>query len=415
MLSLALALFFLLVNPSYAKSVSYTLEQFEPYVEKTLAEWKIPGAAVAIVDKDNIVFMRGFGVRSLTTKEPVDTRSVFRIGSLSKGFAAELTGIMVERGYLDWDDKVTSYLPKVKLASPQSTQKLTVRHLLSHQTGLPSHSYDNLIESHRPYHEIILSLDKLPLNCSAGQCYNYQNAAYSLSGNILEVVAGQQYNTLLKRYIFQPLQMYDASATYEELMANPNHTDCHIGGGGHYTPCKIGKAYYAVAPAGGINASVNDMGQWLRAQLGAYPKVLSPHVLKTVHSPLVATPTELRQPHSPWRRDRLRSAHYGLGWRVYDYAGTPMIFHGGALRGTSAAIAFIPEKQVGIVVLTNANTTLPGLLIARFYDLYLDIPEKDWGASLLAAQKKHSTKKYVAAKSAKKKPKKSKPKAKPLH
>ena len=142
--------------PVHAKHITQVIEDFEPYAEKTLADWNIPGAAIAVVYQDNIVLLRGFGVRSLKTQEPVDTRTVFRIGSLSKGFAADLTGMMVERGYLDWDDKVVSYLPNVKLKTLKNTQNLTIRHVLSHQTGLPSHSYDNLIEAHRPYPDIIL-------------------------------------------------------------------------------------------------------------------------------------------------------------------------------------------------------------------------------------------------------------------
>jgi beta-lactamase class C len=386
-----------------ARPIEPVIEQYAPFAEKAFADWNIPGAAVAIVYQDKIVYMRGFGVSSLKTQEPVNTRTVFRIGSLSKGFASDLTGIMVERGHLDWDDKVVEYLPRVSLKSKKSTQNLTVRHLLSHQSGLPSHSYDNLIEAHKPYSEIILSLNKLPLNCPVGKCYNYQNATYSVVGNVLEVATGQHYNELLRRHIFQPLQMYDASVTYDDIMSNPNHAECHIGGGGKFAPCPIGKAYYAVAPAGGVNASINDMAQWLRAQLGGYPQVISPKVLREVQTPHVETRSELRQGHSPWRKERLRAAHYGMGWRVYDYAGSQMIFHGGALRGVSAAIAFMPQEQVGIVILTNSNVPIPGMMVAKFYDLYLGLPERDWGNPHKASGGGKGKKARTGKKSSKKK------------
>lgn len=396
-------LLFFFATSTQADSIDTVLEKYIPFVEATLNETQIPGAAIAIVSRDKVHYIHGFGYRNLKTKEPVNTHTVFRIGSLSKGFAADLTGILVEKGYLHWDDKVVSYLPNIALKSPKSTQNLTVRHLLSHQSGLPSHAYDNLIESHRPYHEIILSLNKLPLNCPVGQCYNYQNAAYSIVGNVLEVATTQHYNQLLKKHIFGPLQMHDASVTYQEITQNPNHATCHVGGNGKFAPCPIGKAYYAVAPAGGVNASIQDMANWVRAQLGAYPKVLSPQVLKEVQTPLVETRSELKQNHSPWRRDRLRSAYYGMGWRIYDYAGSRMIFHGGALRGVSTAIGFMPQEDIGIVILTNSNIPIPGMMVAKFYDYYLGLPEKNWNKAYKPAPVSSAPKKAKPKKKAKQK------------
>ena len=129
-------------------------------------------------------------------------------------------------------------------------------------------------------------------------------------------------------------------------------------------------------PAAGVNASIKDMTQWLIAQMGNRPDVLSPKLLDTLHEPEIDTPTERHA--SPWRRARLRDAHYALGWRVYDYAGETLVFHAGAVRGYRAIIAFLPKHQFGAVMLWNCESALPMGLMPMLLDRYLGLPQVDW-------------------------------------
>ena len=144
---------------------------------------------------------------------------------------------------------------------------------------------------------------------------------------------------------------------------------------------------YTLLSAGGINASLSDLTIWLRAQMGAYPTIITPTILKAVQTPQITIPAkDLDKPWAPWQKDRLQLASYGLGWRIDDYAGTPMIFHSGALTGFSTVIGFLPKQEVGIIVLANTNDFSASILMAQFFDLYLNIPLQDWSTPLLTLQ-----------------------------
>jgi beta-lactamase class C len=146
--------------------------------------------------------------------------------------------------------------------------------------------------------------------------------------------------------------------------------------GGTWVPVRPKETYYRIPPAAGVNASIHDMSQWLIAQMGHRPDVLSPEVLNEIHTPQVATPGEMRS--SPWRRERLKSAYYGLGWRIYDYAGETLIFHAGAVQGYRAMIAFLPKYRFGAAMLWNSESGLPAGLMPMLFDRYLGLPEVNW-------------------------------------
>jgi beta-lactamase class C len=139
------------------------IEQYDLFVDQKLAELAAPGAAIAIVRGDSTLYMKCFGVRKVGQPEPIDSHTVFRSASLSKGFAAVLTGLLVQDKLLQWDDKVIWYLPNFSLKSKAQAQNLTIRHILSHTSGLPSHTYDNLVEANIPFDMIIEQLKAAPV------------------------------------------------------------------------------------------------------------------------------------------------------------------------------------------------------------------------------------------------------------
>jgi beta-lactamase class C len=153
--------------------------------------------------------------------------------------------------------------------------------------------------------------------------------------------------------------------------ARPHRRSAH-----EWTPFSPNESYYHVAPAAGVNASIRDMEQWLIAQMGGRPNVLSPALLTRLHTPLVETARELRT--SLWRRGRLNDAQYALGWRIYDYAGTTLVFHAGAVQGYRAMIAFFPQYRFGAVMLWNCECGGPVGLMPMLLDRYLGLPEVNW-------------------------------------
>lgn len=352
------------VNP-YFYHLHHVIQEYDQFVGEKLNELGAPGAAIAIVSGDSIVYMKCFGVREVGRREPVNPHTVFRIASLSKGFAAVLTGLLVQDSLLHWDDKVVKYLPDFSLKDAANTKNLTIRHVLSHTTGLPSHAYDNLLDANLPFDTIVGRLKEVPMACRVGECYNYQNVVYSLIGKVVEAATGRDYRQLVKTRLFAPLGMRDASLDYESLVTNANHASPHIKRRNQWIPAAARDTYYSAAPAAGVNASLTDMAQWLCALLGRTPNILPPGVIEEVSNPVIKTRRELRRYH--WN-GRARHAYYALGWRVFDYAGTRLIFHSGGLRGYAAQIAFIPQQDIGIVVLLNGS--IENIFVSSFLDMY---------------------------------------------
>lgn len=170
--------------------------------------------------------------------------------------------------------------------------------------------------------------------------------------------------------------MHDASYGLEGLQASARWARPHARSRGGWVSLDPKPNYYRVAPAAGVNASISDLAQWLLAHGGHRPDVLPPPLLATLHAPRVATPTEIRG--SSWRRARLRQASYALGWREYDYAGHPLIFHGGAVQGYRGMMALLPEQDLGIAILWNSESALPSGLLPTVLDSVLGLPAGHW-------------------------------------
>jgi beta-lactamase class C len=336
----------------------------------------IPGMAMAIVQNGKVLVLKGYGVTDARGNEPVTTDTVFRLASLSKGFAGTLAGLLVQDGVIGWDMKVVDHLPAFRLASTQDTQNLTVRDILSQRAGLTRNTYDRDLEGDVPFELLVQKLANAPMACAPGECYAYQNVSFSLIGDLVFAETGDFYTHQVEKRIFQPLGMFNSSYGREALEASPSWARPHVRGAGGWVPVRAREAYYRIPPAAGVNTSIHDMSQWLIAQMGHRPDVLSPAVLTDIHTPLVPTPDQLHG--APWRRERLSDARYATGWRVFDYAGHTLVFHGGAVQGYRTMIGFLPDKDVGAVILWNSESAVPSGLMPMIMDRALGLPEQDW-------------------------------------
>ncbi len=336
----------------------------------------IPGMAMAIVQDGRILVLHGYGVTEAGGTEPVTTDTVFRLASLSKAFASTLAALLVADGTLSWDLRIADHLPAFKLANLQDTQSLTVRDILSQRAGLTRNTYDRDLESDVPFELLVQKLANAPLACAPGDCYAYQNISFSLIGDIVFAVTGDFYSHQVESRIFQPLGMYNSSYGREALEASRSWARPHVRGGGGWRAVRPQEAYYKIPPAAGVNTSIHDMAQWLIAQMGHRPDVLSPAVLADVHTPQVPTPDQMHG--APWRRERISDAYYATGWRVFNYAGHTLIFHGGAVQGYRSEIAFLPDRDIGAVILWNSESAVPSGLMPIILDRALGLPERDW-------------------------------------
>lgn len=375
-------LFFLLLQPQISFSSDKSdqrykedlVYKYDAFVSNYIEMSGTPGVAIAIVIDGNIVLLKTYGVKKAGQPEPINTNTVFRIASVSKGFASVLAGMLVKEGVLKWDDKIIKYLPEFSLKDKAYTDNLTVRNILNHTSGLVPHAYDNLIEANVPFNKIVDKLQELPSYCPVGECYGYQNALYSLIANIIESATGKEYTSLLSERILKPLGMNSVSFNKEQFISSKNYASPHERINLKLTPVTPRGTYYSTIAASGLNASIQDMAQWLLAMLGNRQDVIPLSVISEVCKPIIKTPQELRKYN--WK-NRLKSIHYGMGWRIFNYSGYNLIYHSGNVYGYLAVVAFLPEYNTGIAVLQNSR------VYNRYAYAFLDMYLQDRGQTLI--------------------------------
>ncbi len=353
----------------------FNVAAIESMAEQLTYGNRVPGIAMAIVQNGRVLSARGFGVTDIGNPQPVDAHTVFRLASLSKAFAGTMAGLLVNDGTLRWDSKVTDYVPGFQLGTPEATRRLTVADVLSHRVGLPYNAYDRDIEANADYYTLTRKLASAPLKCEPGDCYAYQNVAFSLIGDVVYAASGSFYEQAVERRILKPLGMNDASLGLAGIQASPRWARPHVRSRNGWVSLSPKPTYYRVAPAAGVNASASDMAQWLLAHTGHRQDVLPAPLLATLHAPLVNTPGEMR---SGWRRQRLDSAGYALGWRVFDYAGHTVVFHAGAVQGYRGLVALLPERDLGIAVMWNGESSVPSGLMPTILDRAIGLPTQRW-------------------------------------
>jgi beta-lactamase class C len=342
---------------------------YDHYLQNVVDSLKSPGAAAALVYKGEIVLLKGYGVKRSGGIDSVDAHTVFRLGSVSKGFASVLTGIMVEEGSLGWDDNVRHYLSDFTMKDTSSASHVTIRNILSHTSGFPEHTYTDMLDHGHDYDEIKGALSGVPNIAKPGQVYGYQNVVFSLIGDILFQVSGKDYNNLLQEKIFMPLNMHDASTNYTSFYYNPNTAMPHIRAGSHWKVKPKNNRYYSVSPASGVNASASDMAKWLLALTGFYPEVIDKNTILEISDHTIETPKKSAYQRN-WKS--LEKTYYGLGWRVFLMKGHEIVYHGGYVEGFRAEIAFDPDTKLGIAVLFNSNASVAAQCIPLFVNSFFN-------------------------------------------
>lgn len=352
-----------------AKNIVAAIQKMEEQIQDNIQKKRIPGCAVAVVYKNHIIFINGYGVRTIGKDDKIDLDTVFQLGSVSKPIAATLAAVLEDKGILDLDDPVSQYLPGFTLHKQEPTS-LKITNVLSHTSGVPRSGFNNLIETHTPYPDIMATLQKTRVVTLPGLRYDYHNAMYGLISEIIEAATHTTFQEALKVNLLQPLNMRSTSATFDGLFLGMNYATPHTRGGkAGLTPAEpYSQGYYIVAPAGGINSSIRDMAIFLNAQLGGYPKIVSRKVLAKLHAPVIPT-------HSMLSGGRSKNPSYGLGWRIIEYADQKMVYHSGWVKGFTNFIAFLPESELGIVLLHNSDIRFCTPIVVKFFEAALGLPE----------------------------------------
>ncbi len=341
------------------------LQDYARHVQQQAQKYRIPGYAFVYYQQGETpkVFVHG---KTHSGGKAINKDTVFRLASVSKTFTGLLMAKLVEQGELSWDTKISELVPQQNF-SGEGMQALALKHIVGQSSGFMPNAYDNLIEADYSLDRVLSYLAKLEPICSPGECYTYQNALFGAIENYL-LNQETSYHRQLQEQLFVPLGMQHASAGKGALLSSEQWARPHIAiARNRWREGEIESNYYRFAPAAGVNASISDMAIYLQALLGEFPTVLPPKLIETVSAPRVKTKRETFR--RGWRGE-LQDAHYGLGWRVYDFNGNRIIYHGGWVKGYRADVAFAPDFKAGYVMLMNAESNLINTTTAEFWKRY---------------------------------------------
>lgn len=327
-------------------------DRMQERTQTAVFEQRIPGSAWVIVHNGQIVQTGLHGFVDSRRTRPVDKDTVFRIASVSKGFAGVLAGLLVSEGRISLQDPIRQYAPSFRFkASPQV--ELTIEDVLGQRSGFVPNAYDNLIESGMPRQQIYTHFEELAPICPPRTCYSYQNSVFSLIEDVVESATAVPYPALLEQRIFEPLDMTHASVGFEAFQQSENRAEPHLKTRSGWRQTRPRASYYQVSSAAGINASITDMANWANAMLGHHPEIITSEAIQASLRPAIQTRNELR--HRSWRGS-LSDAHYALGWRIYQLHGESLALHSGWVAGYRAEIALSHRHDLGLVILMNAES-----------------------------------------------------------
>ena len=347
--------------------------RLEARLAELVREENMVGLAVGIVENGQIRFAKGFGTTASNSQEPVTEQTVFRWASLSKGVAADMVALLASRKQLSLYDPVNKYSGTLRLPGGNEG-RATVADLLSHRLGIHGHAHDARLEGGEDPRYLRQLLAFLPQQCAPGECHSYQNVGYDAATDIIERLTGKGFEAALTENLFRPLGMSNASASRQALLGAKSWARPHRGRGAG--PEEVLEPYYRVPSAGGVNGSIMDLTLWMRAQMGLAPQVLPQDALDAVQTPRVNTPGETRRRRN--YLERTPNSAYGLGWRVFNYAGNKVVGHHGGVRGYRSLILFDPVRKSGVVALWNIGTSRPNGIEYEVMDMIYGLPFKNW-------------------------------------
>ncbi|HEU0134333.1 MAG TPA: serine hydrolase domain-containing protein [Allosphingosinicella sp.] len=349
-------------------------KRLDQRLQTLMRNQRMVGLAVGVVENGEIRFLKGYGETAAGSGEAVTTDTVFRWASVSKGVAGVMVALLADEGKLSLYEPVAKYSSSLRLPAGNE-QKATVADLLSHRLGLFGHAQDSKLEDGMDPRFLRASLAQLNSICSPGTCWAYQNVAYDAASEIVEKVTGKSYAEAVRERLFGPLGMVSASMTRDGLVTARRWARPHVGGK-NSKPVEVAEPYYRVPAAGGVNSTIKDLAIWMQAQMGLKASVLSPSVLESVQTARASTPGELGRMRK--YRERVNTAAYGLGWRVYDYSGHRVVGHHGGVRGYRSLIMFDPALKSGVVALWNGSSGQPWGLEFEVMDMFYRLEPRDW-------------------------------------
>ena len=347
--------------------------------QRVLKDQKAVGFAVAVVNKDKIIYAKGFGYRDNEKKLPVTPNTLFAIGSCTKAFTASLLGLLNKDGKVDFDKSPREYLPQLHFFNKEMDDEITLRDMMCHRTGLPRHDYSWYLFKTSSRDSLLQRIKYMEPTAPVRQVFQYNNFMFLLQGMITEKLTSKSWEENVKEKIFTPLGM---NASNFSIHTMEKSDDASLG----YAVVKdsiIKKLDYydidAMGPAGAINSNVNEMANWVitwinGGKFNGKEILPSSYVTQAMSSQMVVAPG-LPDPEIP----DAQFSNYGFGWFLISYRGHYRVEHGGNIDGFSASTSFFPTDSIGIIVLSNQNgSAVPGIVRNIVADRLLGLKKIDW-------------------------------------
>jgi CubicO group peptidase (beta-lactamase class C family) len=385
---LALAVVLALSLSASAQAVDQAA--LDALMSESMKHWQAPGSAVVVVRGDEVVYLKGFGVKDVNTKQPVTPDTIFAIGSTTKAFVTAAMAILADEGKMNWDDAVRKHLPYFRLSDPLANENVTMRDIVTHRTGLVRH---DLLWYGAPWsrEEIIRRVGFVPLSYGFRTTFQYQNIMFLTAGQAVGAASGGSWEEFTQKRIFDPLGMKSANFSALKAEQSPDHASPHSKRSAGIEVVKW-RNIDNVGPAGSINASARDLSNWIRLHLNDGvvdgKRLISSENLRETHTPQMVIRNEGR-----WRlffpESETSQLSYGLGWFINDYRGHKLVMHGGTIDGFRASVMLVPKSKVGVAVLVNlTGSQMPEATCYNIVDLLLGLPKKDWNAYISEEAKK---------------------------
>lgn len=333
---------------------------------------EMTGLSVAIIENGDLVFAKGYGETLRGSGDKVTADTVFRWASLSKSVAAAAVLDLTKEGHFGLNSPAQAHAASLTL--PPSENITTIEDVLSHGTGITRNAYDRRIEGGQMPKTIRRALKGLPRLCEPGECHTYQNVAFDASTEMIETATGIPYKAAISERFFKPLKMETATLTRAGLLNAKHWAKPHNRKGLPISDVK--PTYYRMPGAAGVNSSVKDLAKWMLAHMTPGLNTLSPNMLAQLHAPHIATPRENRRMQRNFFV--LQNAHYGLGWRTYNFEGRRVVGHRGAVSGYRALMLYDPDLKTGVALMWNSSYGRPVGLQLEIMDQVYGNPKRDW-------------------------------------
>jgi CubicO group peptidase (beta-lactamase class C family) len=368
----------------------------DAYVTRAMKTFDVPGIAVAIVKDGKVVFAKGYGVRKLGDATPVDENTLFGIGSNTKAFTAAALATLVDEGKISWDDPVYQRLTGFQMYDPYVSHEMTIRDLLTHRSGMGLGEGDLLFWPHTTYsrEDIIYRLRFMKPASSFRSHFAYDNLLYMTAGQLVPAVTGTSWDNYVREKILLPLGMNATKTSNQLFKPGDDYAYPHSEVDGKLQVIRFEDLDNA-GPAGSINSSVAEMSKWLLLQLnhGKFPdrdaRLFSEAASREMWSPQTILPTGGEHITGPLAALVPHFRAYGLGWFLSDYKGRKLVGHSGGVGGFVTRVELVPEENLGVVVLTNAEQGgAMESILCYIVDSYVGVPSTDWTAAFKAREDK---------------------------